>query len=83
MNHVKTQIETNLLDIAETAAKKREQEYTKFVEFCKNRKIPLELTGNQYEFVKFLLDNEKEVNKMGVTTKLFDIVTTYFHFKKD
>jgi hypothetical protein len=70
MKHVKTQIET-------------EQEYTKFVEFCKNKKIPLALTGNQQEFVLFLLQNEEEINKMGVTTKLFDIVTTYFHFKKD
>ena len=58
-----------------------EQKYKDFVEFCKNRKIPLSLTGSQHEFIMFLLENEKEV-KMGVTTKLFDLVTTYFLFKK-
>jgi hypothetical protein len=58
-------------------------EYSEFVEFCKKRNTPLSLTGNQQEFVEFLLKNEIDINKMGVTTKLFDIVTTYFLFKKD
>lgn len=57
------------------------KEYTDFVKYCKEKKIPLNLTGNQQEFIQFLLENEEEI-KMGVTTKLFDIVTSYFLFKK-
>ncbi len=62
--------------------KQTQEDYTKFVEFCKTKKIKLELTGNQHEFILFLLQNEEEVNKMGITTKLFDLVTTFFLFKK-
>lgn len=53
------------------------EKYLKFVKYCQNKNIQLNLTNTQHYFAEFLLKNIEEIDKIGDLEFVFLTIRKY------